>query len=140
MKRDSEERLVFEILSGNPNNCIAINDTRITSAKLWGFGHIIRRFTVSKDKIASIIENKDKVTFHLLDHGIGGVFVDGVRITNNGTKTEYKKYLEKKAELLKRINKSLSKKRCREYTDLWTFVVDTKNIKENFLQIFLPQS
>lgn len=119
-----------EIIYGSPNSCIAMNGTRITLAKLWGFGRTTREFKVSKEKIKRLIEGKEWVTFHLLNYGRDGVFLEGERITNNGSKKEYNQYLEIKKEQLRLMNKCWSRKRARAYFDGSIWDVRTIDIKD----------
>ena len=125
-------QLEFEIIAGSPNSCIAINGTRVTSSKLYGFGHVVRQFRVSKDRIRDLIRDKDKVTFHLLDFGRRGVFLEGVRITNNGSRNEYQQYLATKAQQKALLDKCWSKKRLHAYLDGSEWVVDAREIRDRF--------
>lgn len=120
----------IEIIVGYPNSCIAIDETRVTDAKLYGYGKVTRSFNVSKDKVAKLIDGKDVVTFHLLDGGRRGVFLEGERLTNNGAKEEYQTFLSRKNEELKLLKKSWSKKRANVYFDGSIVNVRAENIRE----------
>lgn len=133
LKCDHKDRIRLDLISGIPNWCLTLGEnckSRITDSKLWGFGRIIHSIAISRERLKRLIEGKDKVTFQFVDYGRKGVYLDGVKISAAGKKTDYDSYVRLKEEQRKLLNKCWSKKRYNALRDGTWFVVKTKNIKE----------
>lgn len=133
LKCDHKDRIRLDLVSGNPNWCLALGEnggTRITDNKLWGFGRTVHSIAISRERLKHLIEGKEKVTFQFVDYGNKGVYLDGVRISATGKKTDYDAYVKLKEEQQRLLNKCWSKKRYNALCDDTWFVVKTKNIKE----------
>lgn len=133
LKCDHKDRIRLDLVSGNPNWCLSLGEDggkRITDSKLWGWGRTVHSIAISRDRLNRLIEGKEMVTFRFIDYGNKGVYLDDVRISASGKKTDYDAYVKLKEEQQKLLNKCWSKKRYNAlYDDTW-FVVKTKNIKE----------
>ena len=133
LKCDHKDRIRLDLVSGNPNWCLSLGEnggTRITDDKLLGYGKTVYSIAVSRERLKHLIEEKEKVTFQFVNYGDNGVYLDGVRISATGKKSDYDNYLQQKEEQRRLLKKCWSKKRYNAlYDDTW-FVVKTKNIKE----------
>lgn len=133
LKCDHKDRIRLDLVSGNPNWCLSLGEnggTRITDDKLWGYSRTVYSIAVSRERLKHLIEGKDKVTFQFVDYGNKGVYLDSIRISATGKKSDYDNYLQQKEEQRRLLKKCWSKKRYNAlYDDTW-FVVKTKNIKE----------
>ena len=133
LKCEHKDRIRLDLVSGNPNWCLSLGEdggTRITDNKLWGVGRTVHSIAISRERLKKLIEGKDKVTFQFVDYGSKGVYLDGVRISATGKKSDYETYIQKKEEEYKLLKKCWSKKRSDALYDNTWFVVETKNIKE----------
>lgn len=133
LKCEHKDRIRLDLVSGSPNWCLALGEdggTRITDNKLWGFGRTVHSIAISRERLKKLIEGKDKVTFQFVDYGSKGVYLDGVRISATGKKSDYEDYVQKKEEEKKLLKKRWSQKRYNNLYDNTWFVVETKNIKE----------
>ncbi len=132
LKCEHKDRIRLDLVAGNPNWCLSLGEdggTRITGNKLWGFGRTVHSITVSRKRLSDLIEGKDKVTFQFVDYGNRGVYLDGVRISANGKKSDYEAYIQKKEEEKKLLKKCWSKKRYNNLYDNTWFIVKTEKIK-----------
>lgn len=133
LKCTHRDRIRLDLVSGNPNWCLTLGEnggTRITNSKLWGWGRTVHSIAVSRDRLNHLIEGKKKVTFQFVDYGSKGVYLDGIRISASGKKSDYDTYVNLKDEQQRILNKSWSKKRYNALYDNTWFVVKTENIKE----------
>ena len=133
LKCDHKDRIRLDLISGNPNWALSLGEnggTRITDYKLWGWGRTVHSIAVSRDRLSKLIEGKEKVTFRFIDYGDKGVYLDDVRISAKGKKSDYDAYIRKKEEQRKLLKKCWSKKRLNNLYDNTWFVVRTENIKE----------
>ena len=133
LKCDHKDRIRLDLVGGNPNWCLALGEnggTRITDNKLWGFGRTVYSIAISRKRLNNLIEGKDTVTFRFIDYGYEGVYLDDVRISANGKKSDYDAYIQKKEEQRKLLKKCWSKKRYNNLYDNTWFVVKTENIKK----------
>lgn len=133
LKCDHKNRIRLDLVSGNPNWCLALGKdggTRIAGPKPLGWGRVVHSIAVSRDRLSKLIEGKDKVTFQFVDYGNKGVYLDGVRISATGKKSYYDAYVNQKEEQQKLLKKCWSKKRYNALYDNTWFVVKTENIKE----------
>lgn len=133
LKCDHKDRIRLDLVSGNPNWCLSLGEdggTRITDSKLWGWGRTQQSIAVSRERLSKLIEGKEKVTFQFVDYGDKGVYLDGVRISAIGKKSDYDAYVNQKEEQRKLLKKCWSKKRYNALYDNTWFVVKTENIKK----------
>ena len=81
-------------------------------------------------KGASVILQRRKRTLAIAGTVRKGVYLDDVRISASGKKSDYDAYIKEKEEQCRLLKKRWSQKRYDNlYDDTW-FVVKTKNIKE----------
>lgn len=128
-----KDRIRLDLVSGNPNWCLALGEdggTRITDRKLYGFGYTAYSIAVSKERLSNLIEGKEEVTFQFVDYGNKGVYLDGVRISAKGKKSDYEDYVRQKEEEKKLLKKRWSQKRYNNLYDNTWFVVKTEKIKK----------
>ncbi len=133
LKCDHKDRIRLDLVSGNPNWCLSLGEdggTRITDSKLWGWGRTVHSIAVSRKRLSKLIEGKEKVAFQFVDWGSKGVYLDGVRISATGKKSDYDTYIQKKEEQKKLLKRHWSRIRYQNLYDNTWFVVKTKNIKE----------
>ena len=133
LKCDHKDRIRLDLVYGNPNWCLALGENggiRITDSKLWGCGRTVHSIAISRERLSKLIEGKEKVTFQFVNYGNKGVYLDGVRISATGKKSDYDSYVKLKEEQQRLLNKCWSRKRYMTLCDNTWFVVRTKNIKE----------
>ena len=133
LKCDHKDKIRLDLVSGSPNWCLSLGEdggTRITDDKLWGWGRTRHSIAISKDRLRRLIEGKEKVTFRFIDYGRKGVYLDNVRISASGKKSDYDAYIKEKEEQRRLLKKRWSEKRYRNLYDNTWFIVKTKNIKE----------
>lgn len=132
LKCEHKDRIRLDLVAGNPNWCLTLGENggvRITNGKLWGMGRTVHSIAISRDRLSCLIEGKETVTFRFIDYGNKGVYLDDVKISANGKKSDYDAYIQKKEEQKKLLKRCWSMKRYRTmYDDTW-FVVKTENIK-----------
>lgn len=133
LRCEHKDRIRLDLVSGRPNWCLSLGEdggTRITDNKLWGYGYTRYSIAVSRDRLRRLIEGKETVTFRFINYGHKGVYLDDVRISASGKKSDYDAYIKEKEEQRRLLKKRWSQKRYDNlYDDTW-FVVKTKNIKE----------
>ena len=132
LKCDHKDRIRLDLVAGNPNWCLTLGEnggTRITDGKLWGWGRIVHSIAISRDRLNRLIDGKKTVTFRFIDYGNKGVYLDDVKISANGKKSDYNAYIQKKEEQKKLLKRCWSMKRYRSMHDNTWFVVKTENIK-----------
>lgn len=112
------------------SSCISINGTRVTSGKLYGFGHCVSCCHTNKDRIRKLIDGKAVVHICFVNCGRGGIWVDGVNISTKGKKSDYEKYIEHRNELLKKCRKKYHPKLLKELRGMNYWKVETKHIED----------
>lgn len=109
--------------------CISINDTRVTSGKLYGFGYSVSSCHVDKDVLRKLIEGKEYVMILPVNNGWKGFWVDGVNIAAKGTVEDYENQLKRIEYLRKKCSKAYHPKLVKELYDIRPFDVDTVDIE-----------
>ena len=131
LKCTHKDRIRLDLISGSPNWAVALGEnggTRISACKLWGWGHTEHSISVSRDRLRKLIEGKEKVTLRFIEYGDKGVYLDDVRISATGKKSDYDAYIQTKEKQRTLLHKCWSKKRFRALFDNTWFVIETKDI------------
>ena len=90
MNTKNSQMVQVELVMSDSSKCIATNDFRVTSGKLWGFGKTVACCHVNKDRLRKLIEGREYVDICVIDDGRKGIWIDGVNISRVGKKSDYK--------------------------------------------------
>ena len=102
-----------ELVKSGVSSCIAVNGTRVTNGKLYGFGYPVACCQI-----------------YAVNNGWKGIWVDGVNISRKGKKSDYDEHLKRVAELRKKCSKKYHPQLLQELRDMDYWTVKTENIEE----------
>jgi len=130
VNRDDPMAQVEYVDGAYSSRCISINDTRVTTGKLWGCGYSVSSCHVDKDVLRKLIEGKESVKILAVNYGHRGFWVDGVNISTKGTKEDYDAQMKRIECLRKKCSKAYHPKLLKELYEIEAFKVDTEDIEE----------
>ena len=130
VNRDAPMAQVEYVDGAYSSRCISINDTRVTSGKLYGFGYSVSSCHVDKEVLRKLIEGKEYVMILPVNNGWKGFWVDGVNISPKGTKEDYDAQLKRIEYLRKKCSKAYHPKLGKELYEIEAFKVNTVDIEE----------
>ena len=119
-----------ELVKSGVSSCIAVNGTRVTNGKLYGFGYTVACCHINKDRLRKLIEGKETVQIYAVNNGWKGIWVDGVNISQKGKKSDYDEHLKRVAELRKKCSKKYHPQLLRKLRDMDYWTVKAENIEE----------
>jgi uncharacterized alkaline shock family protein YloU len=58
-KIEMSDKVIVEIIGGTEGQCLAVDGVRVAGPKLFGGGHVLKRFEVEKEKLLKVLEATD---------------------------------------------------------------------------------